>query len=447
VAKPTDAPTADPALDAAPAPDAPAPDAPADPAPDAPASPDAAAPAPDVADAPDVPAPDVPDAADRPAPEADPAGVTLDYFGTPVALPALPASAPRLRRRPSEAAVRVHWEALAGDDDLAPVLDAAAQQRAALGLDDWGYVLLLRDLARSVYGGPPGPRFSNDEALFVWHALVRDGFAARVGYNRARVFLLLPSDDKLYEMARLRVDGVRHYVVTPEGTPRDFGRLRSYDGDPPGDARRFSFHVPQVPTLRPRPATRSFVFHHDGQRYAFDVTVDEAALDRLAQHPRTELAVQLSAGVSPAAEASLARALEPHLDGRTEREAVNLLLRFVQVGFGYKTDDAHFGHERYLFPEETLALPYSDCEDRAALFAYLVRRFVGLEVVGLWYPRHVSTAVRFSDEAAGEGAAIRHDGARYVIADPTYAGAAAGRLMPELRGLTPEVVVPRALVE
>ena len=123
----------------------------------------------------------------------------------------------------------------------------------------------------------------------------------------------------------------------------------------------------------------------------------------------------------------------------SERQAVNFLLRFVQTSLKYETDDQQFGEENYLFPEETLFYPYSDCEDRAVLFACLVRSLLNLEVVGIDYPGHVATDVAFSE--AVEGDSVMYKGMRYVIADPTYINANSGMTMPNFKQYTPNVIV------
>jgi len=102
------------------------------------------------------------------------------------------------------------------------------------------------------------------------------------------------------------------------------------------------------------------------------------------------------------------------------------------------TDGGQFGREKYMLPEETLFYPYSDCEDRAILFAYLVRKLTNLDVIALHYPNHIATAVNFSDKIKGD--AIKYRGKRYVICDPTYIGADIGRAMPKFRGVRPKVI-------
>jgi hypothetical protein len=121
-----------------------------------------------------------------------------------------------------------------------------------------------------------------------------------------------------------------------------------------------------------------------------------------------------------------------------EQQAVNFLLRFVQTSLKYETDEQQFGRENYLFPEETLFYPYSDCEDRAVLFAWLVESLLGLDVVGLDYPGHVAAAVKFNGHVAGDD--VSHRGARYVVADPTYINAVSGMTMPDFRHFTPKVI-------
>jgi hypothetical protein len=138
-------------------------------------------------------------------------------------------------------------------------------------------------------------------------------------------------------------------------------------------------------------------------------------------------------------------ALEEHLveplqevtAGMEQGSQVDFLLRLVQTAFDYQTDQEQFGREDYLYPEETLYYPASDCEDRSVLFAWLVREVLGLEVAALDYPGHVATAVGLQD---GEGVRVEIDGRALMVADPTYLNARAGMVMPEYRDQRPEVI-------
>ena len=145
-----------------------------------------------------------------------------------------------------------------------------------------------------------------------------------------------------------------------------------------------------------------------------------------------------SAGMPSDTAYSLLTQLKPVVEGQSETEAVNRLLRFVQTAFEYKTDDDQFRQENYLFPLETLHYPYSDCEDRAALFAWLTESLLGLDVVIADFPGHIATAVKFSQPVQGDS--WKMNGKRYTIADPTYVNANAGMTMPQYRGKAPKLV-------
>ena len=129
----------------------------------------------------------------------------------------------------------------------------------------------------------------------------------------------------------------------------------------------------------------------------------------------------------------------PKLAGKDEIEAAGLLLNFVQTAFEYKTDGDQFGYEKPFFVDELFYYPYSDCEDRAVLYACLVRELLGLEVVLLDYPRHIATAVCFGRPV--EGDYVELNGKRYVVCDPTYINASIGQSMPMYKQERATVIV------
>ena len=91
-----------------------------------------------------------------------------------------------------------------------------------------------------------------------------------------------------------------------------------------------------------------------------------------------------------------------------------------------------------MFPAETIYYPYSDCEDRSFLFAWLVENLLGLETVGLDYPGHVATGVKFNTDIDGDHVIIGKT--TYTICDPTYINAEAGMAMPDFKNIKPEII-------
>jgi hypothetical protein len=365
----------------------------------------------------------------------------VQVFGASITMPYPPAMVPTMDGPPTDAAIQAFWRDLAKSNPDATV-DRLRSRKQTLALGDWGYYLALRDLSRVLYSSTPSAeRASNAATLWVWGMLVQSGYAARVGYNDAEAFLMLPSNERLFDHPQLRIDGQRYYIITDESRT-GFGSLRTYQGQHPAADRVFSFDLQDVPRLEGATETRTLTFDYDEQTHTVTVETRPAVLDYLAAYPDVELPVLFRAGMSPATHASVVGDLRPLVNARSEVEAVNLLLRFVQTAFDYKVDQESFGEERFLFPEETLGLPYSDCEDRSVLFAYLVRHLLGLQTAALSYPRHITTAVRLeaSDLDAVGGYQVEIEGDTYVMADPTYINAGTGMAMPFVRGETPEVV-------
>ncbi len=130
--------------------------------------------------------------------------------------------------------------------------------------------------------------------------------------------------------------------------------------------------------------------------------------------------------------------LQKAIAGNSKAAAANMLIDWVQTAFDYRTDDEQFGQERPLFADETLYYPYSDCEDRAILYAILIRDLLGLDVVLLHYPEHLATAVCFGDDTPGDHLMI--DGRKYIVCDPTYIGATIGETMPQYKQTRASVV-------
>lgn len=147
-------------------------------------------------------------------------------------------------------------------------------------------------------------------------------------------------------------------------------------------------------------------------------------------NPYTKWVMYANAPFNTTSYESIRSSLRRAIEGLSQLEAVERLLNLVQTGFEYKYDEEVWGYDRAFFAEETLYYPYCDCEDRAILFSQLVRNLVGLDVVLVYYPNHLATAVKFPTDVTGD--AITFKGKRYIVCDPTYIGAKVGHQMPGL---------------
>jgi hypothetical protein len=233
-------------------------------------------------------------------------------------------------------------------------------------------------------------------------------------------------------------ENIRYYVIRPGDLPGDLSRIYTYLQDYPGADKVMDMSMTHAPMFNAKEGKRVLAYSHYGRADSVTVLYNMNHVSFLSKFPQTNLEVYLTAEPSREAFESLADNLRSKIEGKHEIEAVNVLLHFVQTAFAYKTGADQFGRERWLFPDETLNYPYSDCEDRSILFSFLVRRLLGLEIVGLDYPGHIATAVAFHSSV--EGKTYESDGRTYVVCDPTYVNANVGMEMPQFATVTPKVV-------
>jgi len=329
-------------------------------------------------------------------------------------------------------AVSKYWSALsrAGYEDLLKQLTA---QKKSLQLNDWAYAALVNELAAAI-----NTNRRNETALLSWFLLVKSDYKARIAYNKNAVYLLVPSKHEIFEVSYFTFSGTRYYAIEFDGKHKTLGQVYTYDGEYPGTNKEFDMRVSPMVASIGKGERRHLSFKFDGKKYNINVAYDRGRIKFFKTYPQLNLNLYFGSGVFKSTATPLQKQLASHMQGMSELQAVNFLLRFVQTALQYETDEQQFGEENYLFPEETLFYPYSDCEDRAILFAWLVQGLLNLQVVGLDYPGHVATAVKFNEKVKGDS--VSHQGQRYVVADPTYINASAGMSMPDFKQFKPTVI-------
>lgn len=322
-----------------------------------------------------------------------------------------------------------YWKYLASQPhkDLVAELNTIANN---LKLNDWGSALLFDAFAGQLFSQ------GNSRQLTTWFLLVKAGFDARIAYDQ-RIHLLLPAKQELFGVTYFTLDNTRYYAVNLAGKSLKPGKVYTYGKQHKEGQRTLDFSQPTEFLAQGKTVKKTLSFNYDRQPYSVDIQYPSRYVNYFNSFPQLSLPNYFKAGLPAVTAQSLLTQLKPLVKGQPEQEAVNRLLRFVQTAFKYKTDDQQFREENYLFPLETLHYPYSDCEDRAALFAWLVESLMNLDVVILNYPGHVATAVAFNNHVMGD--AWRFQGRRYTMADPTYVNANAGMTMPQYANTNPTI--------
>lgn len=293
------------------------------------------------------------------------------------------------------------------------LLDCLHAYKSALGLNDWGYYMLVKTFSDHFLQG------DNSRHLLCWFLMNKSGYMASLGFGEGKVSILLPTRQAIYGRSYISRGGLHYYIMGK------LNRLATYEKNFSGSNRLLDLGFETALNFSiDRIQGRSVVFDGREVKLSYNANV----VDFYRDYPSTELSVYFNTPFSSVAKESLSEGLYAGLQGCGSKTRVSKLLSFLHESFPYKTDEEQFGQEKYFFPEEVLFYPYSDCEDRAAFFSSLVTLVAGLPSVGLSYPGHVSSAVKI--DSVNTGNYLLLDGERYLSCDPTYIGASIGMSMP-----------------
>lgn len=327
----------------------------------------------------------------------------------------------------SEKSVAALWRQLS-DPYFDNLVAECLQQRKDKELCDWAYIMLTEMVAEKCCGG-----HTNEAVVLHMYLLTQSGYQMRMGRADGRLCVLVGSDEKIYHYKYFMIDGVKYYNFDISLEDKPFCIFNH--AFPNEKTMSLRMRQPKLAVELTEPRTIVSKRFPDVKA---TIELNKNLIDFYNSYP-------LSANWPYYSETSLSETLKECLypvlrkaiEGKSQSEAANILINFVQTGFAYATDQEQFGYERPLFPDETFYYPFCDCEDRAILYSCLVRELLGLDAVLLDYPEHLATAVCFTDKVAGDYLTI--EGKRYVICDPTYIGAEIGRCMPKLITVTPKV--------
>jgi len=359
--------------------------------------------------------------------------IDLSYYGAELQVPFNPQLSISMGGEITGNAIADFWKEFSSREHK-ELIRYFVELKKSLGLNDFGYARLIYQTASGKYAS------ENERVLFTWFVLNKSGYRARVAYLNKDVFLLLQSDNQVYGVTFFidLATKKKFYMIPFNQRPLPSGKVYIYKEDFPDAVNAVSLDFEAMPRLGSVEKTRKVNFTYRGQEYTVNLIYNEPLTGFFEWYPQTDFSVYFSSGVNPRSSDHLLGQFRPLIKDLKQTEAANFLLHFVQQATEYKTDDDHFGREKPLFAEESLRYSYSDCEDRSVLFAYLVRQLLGLEVIGLDYPDHIATAVRFTESLNGD--TIEWKGKKYYICDPTYIGADIGICMPAYETLTPEII-------
>lgn len=326
-----------------------------------------------------------------------------------------------------EKAVADAYEAMC-KADYKPLLADCRQLKKDLKLNDWGVFLFVRDVSNALCAD------AHASVVMQQFLLNELGYKSKMARraDRDQMLLFVATDCKMYGRPYFTKDGLNYYNLTSDETCQFY----MCQEDSPKAKSSIDMQITNAPLLNS--GMVNSVHKNGAGTVAVSVDVPKSLMLFYKSMPQCDYSVYVNAKVNPAVADRLLSSLAPIVDGKSETEAANLLINFVQTGFKYATDQEQFGYEKPFFVEELFYYPYCDCEDRSVLYSYLVRNLLKLDVVLLDYPNHIATAVCFNENVSGDFVTI--EGKKYIVCDPTYIGASIGKAMPQFKRVAAKVL-------
>jgi hypothetical protein len=320
-----------------------------------------------------------------------------------------------------------------------PVVKALLNYRQQHQPDDWMYYQLIKRTAQTL-----SPKSENyyRYTLYKWFFLTRTGFDATLNIAGDKLMFYVQCDENIYDIPCHNVNG-RQYVCL---NYHDYANIdvpktkfERVIVAVPGATQGFSYKLSRIPDFTPeRYEEKNIEFSYQDINYNFRVRLNPDVKNIFANYPVADYQLYFNMPLSSETYGSLIPQLREATSEMSVRQGVDYLMRFTRYAFSYQTDQEHFGKEKRMFAEQTLLYEGSDCEDRAALFFYLVKEMYQLPMIVLAYPEHVTVAVKFDKPI---GTPILYNGQKYTICEPTpqKRDVRLGRISKELMNASYEV--------
>lgn len=306
-----------------------------------------------------------------------------------------------------------------------------------LQLNDWGYFVMVDDLAKSyVYKYSYSLKVS---PIIMAYICSRSGYDIRLGlvsYNQ--VGLLYATNYNVYSTPYVTNNDKKYFFYKKKG--EHIIKVKNISLIRIGNAgKSLDFTLLTPPKLK-----KTMV---EGERHEskmcnkgwdFTLKVNKNLMDFYNDYPSSYKLDNIMTGFTSFAEtplsdevkAQLYPSIKKLLSGNDQLADVNALLHWMQWAFDYRTDNNVWGQARSFFPEESLYYPYLDSEDRSNLFARLVADLLGLKMIYMQSQdkSHTAIGIHFTDQEV-KGDYYQYKGEKYMICDPTFYGADAGKKM------------------
>ncbi len=339
----------------------------------------------------------------------------------------------------SAQAIQSFYEAIS-HTEYQPIVTALLTYKEQHKPEDWLFYQLIRKTAQQI-----SPKSDNYQryTLYKWFFLSKSGYDATLAIANDRILFYVQSDENIYNIPFRIRDGKQYVCLnyhdygTIDFEKEKFSEISIHT---PEGQKAFSYKVTQLPGFKDGDyLVKDISFNYYQTDYHFKVKLNQQVKTIFTNYPVVDYESYFNIPLSKETYNSLIPSMKKNLKGMNIKNGVDYLMRFTRYAFLFESDSKNFGKEKRLTPEQTLLYENSDCEDRAALFFYLVKEIYDLPMIVLAYPKHVTVAVKF-DKPVGH--TIVYNGNKYSVCEPTpqKQDLRLGESLPELKKSSFEVV-------
>ncbi len=287
-------------------------------------------------------------------------------------------------------------------------------QAQELELNDWLYAELVREAMAELYQQASNAPLVTYATYFF---LAKSGYDVRLTYRDQQLYVNAYTTDVIYEVPMIQESGRKYANISARGEAASMRRsIYLLDQRPTPNGRPFGFELANWPQLMTESRSRIVAFQFRGRTYEVEVSYQAGLAQLLESYPLINEYWYLDAPLSPELNRTLVPQLRSMMRGLGLQERLELLVAFTRSGFVYQDDKQAFGGNKPMVPDELFFYPYSDCEDRSALFYGLVKALLELPMIVIAYDDHLTIAVA----APGiRGDRVKYEGKSFLFCDPT----------------------------
>jgi hypothetical protein len=284
-------------------------------------------------------------------------------------------------------------------------------------LNDWLYYQLVRRVAQVL-----SPKAENYHryTLYKWFLMNKSGYDARIAIGNDQIIFYVKNKEDISDIPFFNIENQQFTCLNYHDYGKLFQKSNAYkpveiyfeEGK-----RDFRYKIDQMPEFgQTAYANKNINFEYNNKVYNFTIRVNEQLTTIFKNYPGVDFESYFNIPLTQETYGSLIPVLKENIDDMSTEDGVDYLMRFTRYAFLYENDDENFGKEKRLSPELTLLNLYSDCDDRVALFFYLVKEIYNLPMVAILYPTHITMGVQFDKKI---GKTIKFEDQYYTICEPT----------------------------